>query len=141
MTLTNDSLGTPTASPPGTGGRDDGAAGGTSVPTISATDFAAMTAGSMSAPALHPPAPTGTTSDQGVTATWREGVRIDALWSIDETRNSFVNITGVGWRKVYDGRDGAHLALVMLASQARQTNRPVNLREEADGMIHEIYLW
>jgi len=31
---------------------------------------------------------------------------------------------------------GAFTALTTLASPARQTNRPVNLREEADGMIY-----
>jgi hypothetical protein len=28
-----------------------------------------------------------------------------------------------------------------MASQARQTGRTVNFREEADGMVYEIYLW
>ena len=45
------------------------------------------------------------------------------------------------WFGQYNGRDGAFQALVALAAQARQTNRIVNLREEADGMIYEIYLW
>jgi hypothetical protein len=63
------------------------------------------------------------------------------MWSIDETRNAFVHVVSLGWRKVFNGRDGAFQALVLLASQARQTGRPCNLREEADGMIYEIYLW
>jgi hypothetical protein len=67
--------------------------------------------------------------------TWHTNVRIDA------TRTASVHIAGVGWRGIYDGGDGAFLALTMLAAQARQTDRPVSLREEDDGMIHEIYLW
>jgi hypothetical protein len=47
----------------------------------------------------------------------------------------------VGWKKLYNGRDGAFSALVTLAAQARQTGRNVSCREEADGMIYEIYLW
>ncbi len=141
MTSTNDSAGTPTMYPPAVSGEEQGGTAGTSTPTVSDTEFAAMTGEAMTAPTLRPPLSTETASEQGVTATWRNGVRIDALWSIDETRNAFVNVTGVGWRKIYNGRDGAYQALVTLASQARQTNRPVNLREEADGMIYEIYLW
>jgi hypothetical protein len=77
---------------------------------------------------------------EAVGGTWRNSVKIDALWTIDETRNAFVRVADIGWRKLYNGRDGAFMALVTLASQARQTGRLVNLREEADGMIYEIYL-
>jgi hypothetical protein len=68
-------------------------------------------------------------------------MQIDALWSMNETRNAFVHVASLGWRKIYNGRDGAFQALVSLANQARQTNRTVNFREEADGMIYEIYVW
>lgn len=77
----------------------------------------------------------------GVAATWRTGVMVSALWSINEMRNAWVHLTGLGWRKLYNGRDGAFMTLVALASQARQTGRPITAREEADGMIYEIYLW
>ncbi|WP_460519605.1 hypothetical protein [Flindersiella endophytica] len=76
-----------------------------------------------------------------VTATYRSNQYIDALWSIDQTRNAFVLVRGLGWRKIYNGRDGSFVALCALASQARQTQRPVTFREEADGMVYEIYLW
>ena len=35
----------------------------------------------------------------------------------------------------------AFTTLVTLASQAKQTNRPITCREESDGMIYEIYFW
>jgi hypothetical protein len=103
--------------------------------------LAAMAVEAPAAPTLEPPAAAEAAAEAGVAATWRNNVRIDALWSIDETRNAWVNVVGLGWRKIYNGRDGAFQALVSLASQARQTNRIVNLREEADGMIYEIYVW
>lgn len=90
-------------------------------------------------PRLFPPG--AAVAAEGVTATWRSDVQISALWTIDEVRNAFVHIVGVGWRKLYNGRDGAFTALVTLAAQARQTGRNVSCREEADGMIYEIYLW
>jgi hypothetical protein len=91
-------------------------------------------------PTVLPPGLAAETAGE-VTSTWRSNVKIDALWSIDETRNAWVRVVGLGWRKIYNGRDGAFAALLTLAAQARQTNRPTNLREEPDGMIYEIYLW
>lgn len=91
-------------------------------------------------PRLAPPSAAGARAG-AVTATWQTGVHITALWTIDEVRNAFVHIDGVGWRKLYNGRDGAFAALVTLAAQARQTGSTVSCREEADGMIYEIYLW
>jgi hypothetical protein len=96
------------------------------------------------APTLMPPgvANAAVTAAAGaVTATWRTNVQISALWSIDEVRNAWAYVVGIGWKKLYNGRDGAFSALAALAAQARQTGRNVTLREEADGMIYEIYLW
>lgn len=135
----------PTLTPPETGTTSDLDVPGTTAPT-SVTDeqIAALVAEStpLAGPKVAPPAVAAEgVGAEAVTATWRNNVKVDALWSIDETRNAWLRIVGVGWRKIYNGRDGAFQALTTLASQARQTNRPVNLREEADGMIYEIYLW
>jgi hypothetical protein len=119
----------------------DGGDAGSSAPTLNEQDSANLAAAISSTPTLSPPVTTAAAAQDGAGANWRNGVRIDALWSIDETRNAFIHVTGLGWRKIYNGRDGAFQALTILASQARQTNSTVNLREEADGMIYEIYLW
>lgn len=78
---------------------------------------------------------------ESVTGTVRSNQYIDALWSIDQVRNAYALVRGLGWRKLYNGRDGAFLALTLLASQARQTGSSVTFREEPDGMIYELYLW
>ena len=96
------------------------------------------------APTLSPPGTEGSTADAaagGITGTWRSGMTVTALWSINEARNAWMHVPGLGWRKLYNGRDGAFMALVALASQARQTGRQIVFREEADGMVYEIYLW
>ena len=134
---------TPTLKPPETGTTSDLDVPGSSAPTaISDEQIATLVAesGPLAGPTTRPPALSAEAAE-AVTATWHGNVKIDALWSIDETRNAWVRVVGLGWRKIYNGRDGAFQALTTLASQARQTNRPVNLREEADGMIYEIYLW
>jgi len=76
-----------------------------------------------------------------ITGTWTTGATVTSLWSINEIRNAWMGVASVGWKKLYNGGDGAFTALTTLASQARQTGRPVSYREEADGMVHEIYLW
>jgi hypothetical protein len=125
--------------------REGGAAStGTSAPKELTDDqLARLVTGTIAAtagqPQLFPPG--AAVAAEGVTATWRTNVQITALWTIDEVRNAFVHIDGVGWKKLYNGRDGAFSALVTLAAQARQTGRNVSCREEADGMIYEIYLW
>ena len=153
--------GTPTMRPPGT--RGNGGAAGTSVPAIPDAATAGAAEAAPRGPAMQPPsgavavaggemtavgaaaapsmAEVTPASAVSVTGTWQTGVTVDALWSINQVRNAFMRVVGIGWVKLYNGSDGAFTALTTLASQARQTGRPVNYRLEADGMAHEIYLW
>jgi hypothetical protein len=107
-------------------------------------------AGGAPAGATAPPLPTGATADAapslrpgagvGITA-WQNNARITALWSINQNRNSWVHVDGVGWKKLANNSDSGIVALTMLGAHARDRDRIVNYREEADGMIHEIYVW
>lgn len=95
-------------------------------------------------PVLAPPGTAGaaaTAAVTGVTGTWTSGVMVDATWSINETRNAWFHVTGGAWKKLFNGTDGAFMALCTLAAQAKQTGHQMAIREEADGMVHEIYLW
>jgi hypothetical protein len=47
----------------------------------------------------------------------------------------------VGWRRFATTNDSAHAALSTLASAARSQGGTVLARDDADGQIHEIYLW
>jgi len=134
--------GTPTLVPPQFEATSDAdmAAGASTPHAVSDAEIAALLTESTT-PTMTPPSAGETATADAVTTTWRNNAKIDALWTIDESRNAFARVAGLGWRKLYNGRDGAFLALVTLASQAQQTGRPVNLREEPDGMIYEIYLW
>jgi hypothetical protein len=76
-----------------------------------------------------------------VTGTWQTNVTVDALFGVDEVRNAWIRVVNVGWKKILNTSDGSFTALQTLAAQAKQTGRPISFREEADGMIHEIYLW
>lgn len=72
---------------------------------------------------------------------WQYGKKINALWSINENRNSWVGVTGVGWVKLANNNDTAIVALTMLGADAKLTQGTVNYRQESDGMIHEMYVW
>ncbi len=72
---------------------------------------------------------------------WQNNKRVTGLWGTNETRNSWVLIDGVGWKKLSAGTDSAELALTVLASHAKLTQARVDYREESDGSIHELYVW
>jgi hypothetical protein len=136
----------PTMQPPADASQDVGAGSGSSEPSQLTEQGFAEAVGSMSstdsAPTLEPPASSqreGVT--EGVTASvWRSGT-VTAFWAINEHRNAWMQVSGVGWKRIYNGRDGAFQALTTLAAQARQTGRQIHFREESDGMVYEIYLW
>ena len=77
----------------------------------------------------------------GYTAsTWMNNKKIVAVWSINQNRNSWVAVEGVGWKKLANNSDSAIVALTILGAHALQTGRTANLREE-NGQIKEIYAW
>lgn len=151
---------TPTMKPPGA---RNGKTAEVSAPSIPDAATAGVVESAPAGPTLQPPGVAGGTAGEGMTAvgapaapsmaavapapavsaagTWQTGVTVDALWSINQVRNAYMRVVGVGWVKIYNGSDGAFTALTTLASQARQTGRPISYRQEADGMAHEIYLW
>lgn len=123
----------------------DGTTASDSRPVMtSETEFRTEVGGEIttSGPRLEPPQlATGTREAEGVTAaTWHTGV-VTAQWAIHETRNAWIQLSGLGWRKIFNGRDGAFQALVTLAAQSRQTGRQIHVRVDDDQMVHEIYLW
>lgn len=96
------------------------------------------TAVSEATPSLMPPA---AQAEEDALATWLSDKRITVRWGINQNRNSWVHVAGIGWKKLANNSDSAVVALSMLSAHARQLNSPVNYREEADGMIREMYVW
>jgi len=97
----------------------------------------AMTSGmTEAAPVLRPADSLGT----GITA-WQNNKKITALWSINQNRNFWVHVDGIGWKKLANNSDSAIVALTLLGSHAREKESVVNFREESDGMIREMYVW
>ena len=78
---------------------------------------------------------------QGGIATWLNNKRVARLWGINQNRNSWVYVTGVGWKRLANNSDTAVVALTTLAASAKFTQTNYNYREEADHMIYETYVW
>jgi hypothetical protein len=106
------------------------------------TAGAGSTGAVSAAPTAEPPEAVSGVGIGAVGATvWVNNKKINALWSINENRNSWVGVAGVGWVKLANNSDSAIVALTMLGANARQTQGTVNYRQESDNMIHEMYVW
>ena len=137
----------PTALPPAASGSSGDADSTATLPTRLApsddvtlvTSVVPDTAG----PSLLPPqqASSAAAASDGVTAAvWTYDKAVSATWCVNETRNAWMLVDGVGWKKLFNGTDGAFTALVTLAAQARQTGHHISFREDG-GLVREIYLW
>jgi hypothetical protein len=126
--------GEPTALPPAAAT----SASEESRPTDMPPGLSSGTEGSTStAPTMDLAAATGIGEITG----WQNDKRINALWAINENRNVFVGVVGAGWKKLANNNDSGIVALTLLSGSARITQTAVNYRDEADGMIHEMYVW
>jgi len=135
----------PTESPPGTGEGNGGAAGaGTVAPPRELGDLASeLIAGAAAAageaePSLQPPSAAVTGDGIGL---WVSNKQIDALYSTYAARFSWMHVAGGVWRRFSPVSDSGVAALALLAAHARDRGRPVNYREEADQLVHEMYVW
>jgi hypothetical protein len=71
---------------------------------------------------------------------WQHSKRLEMLWTIDEELNVWIQIAGIGLKRIAPATVTGTLALAALAAHAHQTASPVDYREEADGLIHEMYV-
>lgn len=110
------------------------------MPTQAPPELAVSTTATGDAVPTLEPSGALSASGGGVTA-WINGKRVSALWGISQNRNSWAHIAGVGWKKLANNSDSAVVALTVLAAHAKQSQTDYNYREEADGMIHETYVW
>ena len=91
-------------------------------------------------PSQMPPTATEKGNSGGITV-WNNDKRVTALWTINQNRNSWVYINGVGWKRLSAASDSANLALTLLAAHAKQSQTNYTYRDESDGLIHESYVW
>jgi len=133
---------------PGQGGADSGSSGaGTATPVdLSQEQQQAAAAGAYetitaAVPSQTPPSSISATGGDGGATAWQNTKKVSALWVINEVRNSWAYIAGVGWKKFANNSDSAIVALTTLGAHAKLIQSNVDYRDEADGMIHEMYVW
>jgi hypothetical protein len=99
----------------------------------------AATAAVEQAPTLEPPSEVLEAEAIGL---WQSNKHVNSLFVTGAVRNSWMHIVSPSvWRKFAPASDSGVTAMTMLAAHARDRNRPVKYREEADGLVHEIYVW
>jgi len=76
---------------------------------------------------------------------WQNGKKILGLWAINENRNAWVYVEGLGWRKLASDYDNVIINLMTKAAHAKAENRSVDFFEEGvEGgtiIIREMYVW
>ncbi|WP_205512381.1 hypothetical protein [Longitalea arenae] len=71
---------------------------------------------------------------------WHSNKKVVGLWTIAQTRNAWVNLTDLGWKKFYSGSDSSIVAFNIIAGSALEKQTLVNVLIENDQII-EIYAW
>ena len=71
---------------------------------------------------------------------WYSNKKITSLWSIDQNRNSWAAISGIGWRKIDTKNDSSTVSLTMLCAHAKDRNRNVRVKLDKKRIV-EIYVW
>jgi len=132
----------PTVNPQVTDAVTQSAAEGAEAPTMEAEAVVAEASfAHLAEPGQRPPTEVLVEAEAEGIAAWHNGKKIVALWSNASPRNAFISVPGMGWKRLSNANDSSYVSLTMLASHAEQTNSTVNLRLEADGKVHEIYVW
>ncbi len=72
---------------------------------------------------------------------WQTNKQVDALYATYAARFSWMHVAGGPWRRFSPVSDSGVASLALLAAHARDRGRPVNYREEADQLVHEMYVW
>jgi hypothetical protein len=113
-----------------------------SLPLMSAADLRLLPGGT-AGQTTPSQAVAGVTAQASVAAgtIWHSQKNIVNQWTINQDRNSWIGVAGTGWQKLSNASDSGCVSLTMLAASALITKASVNYRTEADGMVHEIYVF
>lgn len=114
-----------------------------SAPTleVESTDSSFSFSDGDAVPTLDPPSSISETSEDGFSAgVWNNNKKVNALFSTNQTRNSWMSVVGTGWVKLANNLDSANEALTVFATAAKVKNSPVNYLLDG-GHVTQIYVW
>jgi hypothetical protein len=118
-------------------------AGEASVPSlvVESTESSLVIGGSEAVPVFDPPSASSVeTEDSFGAGVWNNNKKINALFSTNETRNSWISVVGTGWLKLANNTDSANEALTVFATAAKVKSSPVNYLLDG-GKVTQIYVW
>ena len=70
---------------------------------------------------------------------WLNNTRVIGLWTIDQDRNAWAYLNGIGWRKIAPDNDNIFFDLLRLLAAAKEGGRPLNVYQD-NGVIKQIYV-
>ena len=113
---------------------------GANAPAINVSQVAYSSLESVAnAPQFNPPE-----TKEGVSAfeaaVWNTDKRVNALYTTLHSRNSWMSIAGIGWKKLATNNDSVCEAMTQLAAHCREKNCRIDFSEE-NGLVNEIYVW
>ena len=91
------------------------------------------------APRLSPPERAEGVQSFGA-AVWQTDKRVNGLYTTLNARNSWMNVAGMGWKKLNDTNDSSNEAMTALAAHCREKVCRIDFSEE-NGLVKEIYVW
>jgi hypothetical protein len=71
---------------------------------------------------------------------WITGRAILDLWSYEDAYGVWVNVDGVGWKRLSPASGPGHTHMTLLAGAATHDNLTVDLHEDADGYIDQLII-
>jgi C1A family cysteine protease len=74
------------------------------------------------------------------TGVWQSNKHVVGLWTINENRNAYVFIDGIGWKKISPDNDNIFFDMLSQLAAAKATGRPINFFEVQD-VIKQIYVF
>lgn len=114
-----------------------------SIPTLVSESAASsiLVDGNEAIPTIEPPSELSATSEDSFGAgVWNNDKRVNALFSTDHVRNSWMSVAGIGWVKLANTIDSANVAFNVLASAAKVKQSPVNYLLDG-GLVTQMYVW
>lgn len=82
----------------------------------------------------------GQTQEAYGAGVWYTNKKVVGVWTIAQTRNAWVNLSDLGWKKFYNGSDSSIVAFNILAGTALEKQTLVNVLIENDQIV-EMYAW
>jgi C1A family cysteine protease len=70
---------------------------------------------------------------------WLNNTRVIGLWTIDQDRNAWAYLSGVGWRKIATDNDNIFIDLLRLLAAAKEGGRPINVYQD-NAVLKQIYV-